>query len=165
MAPFSFLSLFGFSLFFLVNMARGLSIFTLSMKQLLVLVGFTVLFFLFVCLFVFCFLGLHLWHMEVPRLAVKLELQLPAYTTATAMQDPTRICDLQYSSWQCRILDPLSKGKDQTCILMELVGFISAEPQRELLYCLLNLYFIYFLSDLYNFLPSVDFVFCLFFFS
>ena len=30
------------------------------------------------------FLGLHLWHMEVPRLGVTLELQLPAYTTATA---------------------------------------------------------------------------------
>ena len=26
------------------------------------------------CLFVFCFLGLHLQHMEVPRLGVKLEL-------------------------------------------------------------------------------------------
>ena len=30
------------------------------------------------------FLGLHLWHMKVPRLEVKSELQLPAYTTATA---------------------------------------------------------------------------------
>ena len=40
------------------------------------------------CIFFFCFLGLHLQHMEVPRLGVKLELQLPAYTTATAMQDP-----------------------------------------------------------------------------
>ena len=38
--------------------------------------------------FFFFFLGLHLQHMEVPRLGVKLELQLPAYTTATAMQDP-----------------------------------------------------------------------------
>ena len=28
--------------------------------------------------FVFAFLGLHLWHMEVPRLVVQLELQLPA---------------------------------------------------------------------------------------
>ena len=30
-------------------------------------------------------LGLHAWHMEVPKLGVKLELQLPAYTTATAV--------------------------------------------------------------------------------
>ena len=28
------------------------------------------------CLFV-CFLGPHLWHVEVPRLGVELELQLP----------------------------------------------------------------------------------------
>ena len=32
----------------------------------------------------FCFfLGLHLQHMEVPRLGVESELQLPAYATAT----------------------------------------------------------------------------------
>ena len=30
------------------------------------------------------FLEFHLWHMEVPRLGIELELQLPAYTTATA---------------------------------------------------------------------------------
>ena len=32
---------------------------------------------------IFFFLGLHPHHMEVPRLGVKLELQLPAYATAT----------------------------------------------------------------------------------
>ena len=32
----------------------------------------------------FFFLGLHLWHMEAPRLVVASELQLPTYTTATA---------------------------------------------------------------------------------
>ena len=37
----------------------------------------------FVLLFFF-FLGLHLCHMEVPRLEVQSELQLPAYVTATA---------------------------------------------------------------------------------
>ena len=31
---------------------------------------------------------LHLQHMEVPRLEVKIELQLPVYTTATATSDP-----------------------------------------------------------------------------
>ena len=34
----------------------------------------------------FLFLGLHPWHMEVPRLGVKLELWLPAYTTATGSE-------------------------------------------------------------------------------
>ena len=32
--------------------------------------------------------------MKVPRLGVKLELELPAYTTAAAMQDLSHICDL-----------------------------------------------------------------------
>ena len=36
-------------------------------------------------------LSFFLWHMEVPRLRVELELQLPAYTTATATQDPSRV--------------------------------------------------------------------------
>ena len=34
--------------------------------------------------FFFFYLGLHLQHMEVPRLGVESEIQLPAYTTAIA---------------------------------------------------------------------------------
>ena len=49
---------------------------------------------------------------------VESELQLPTYTTTTAMQDPSRLCDLHHSSRQHPILNPLSKAKDQTCILM-----------------------------------------------
>ena len=49
----------------------------------------------------FFFLWLHLWHMEVPRLGVELELQLSAYTTATAMRDLSCICDLSHSLQQC----------------------------------------------------------------
>ena len=44
------------------------------------------------------FLGLHLWHMEVPRLGVKLELQLPAYTATTVAPDPSSICDLHHTA-------------------------------------------------------------------
>ena len=44
---------------------------------------------LFKTIFILCFLGPHLRHMEVPRLGVELELQLPAYTTATVTQDPS----------------------------------------------------------------------------
>ena len=40
--------------------------------------------FFFVSFFFFFFLGPHLWHMEVPRLGAKSEIQLPAYATATA---------------------------------------------------------------------------------
>ena len=45
------------------------------------------------CFFVF-YLGPHLQHMEVPRLGVKSELQLPAYTTAKAVLDLSHIYDL-----------------------------------------------------------------------
>ena len=54
--------------------------------------------------------------MEIPWLGVELELQLPAYTTATATQDPSRICNLRQSLWQGQILNPLSKAKGQTHI-------------------------------------------------
>ena len=70
--------------------------------------------------FVFFFLGRHLLHMEVPRLGTKLELHLPAYTTATAMQDLSRhVCDLHHSSQQHQSLNPLSKARDPTCVLMD----------------------------------------------
>ena len=68
--------------------------------------------------FAFCLFRAALWHMEVPRLGVQWELLLLAYTTATAMRDPGRICDLHHSSWQHRILNPLSKGRDRTRNLM-----------------------------------------------
>ena len=56
--------------------------------------------------------------MEAPKLGVELELQLPAYTTATATWDPSCVCDLHHSPWQCRILNPRSKARDQTWNLM-----------------------------------------------
>ena len=46
-------------------------------------------------------------------------LQLPAYTTSTAMADLSLVCDLRYSSWQRQILNPLSKVRDGTCILVD----------------------------------------------
>ena len=39
--------------------------------------------------FFFVFLGAHLRHTEVPSLGVESELQLLAYTTATATPDPS----------------------------------------------------------------------------
>ena len=65
------------------------------------------------------FLGLHLRHMEVPRLRVESELQLPAYTTATATRDPSHTCNLCHSLWQHWIFNPLSEAGDRTCILMD----------------------------------------------
>ena len=66
----------------------------------------------------FVFLGLHPRHVEVPRLGVESELWPRASTTATATRDLGRVCDLHHSSQQCQMLNPLSKGRDPTCILM-----------------------------------------------
>ena len=71
------------------------------------------------CLFVCFFLELHLWHMEVPRLGIESELQLPAYATGIAMRGLGHICDLHCSSRQCWIINPLSKARDQTRVLMD----------------------------------------------
>ena len=56
--------------------------------------------------------------MEVPRLGIKSELQLPAYTTATTTQDPSRVFDLYHSSRQRQILNPLREARDRTHNLM-----------------------------------------------
>ena len=71
--------------------------------------------------------------MEVPRLGVESELKLLAYATATAMQDPSHICNLYHSSRQHQILNPLSEARDKTRTSWFLVGFISTVPRRELL--------------------------------
>ena len=68
---------------------------------------------------IFVFLGPCLRHREVPRLGVELELWLLTYTTATAKPDPSRVCNLHHSSWQCRILNPLGKARDRTCIFVD----------------------------------------------
>ena len=82
--------------------------------------------------------------MEVPRLGVELELQLPTYATATATPDLSHICDLYHSSQQRWTLNSLSRARDQTHLLMDTVRFITSEPQGELpnyLICLTTLRF------------------------
>ena len=75
---------------------------------------------MFVFIYLFCFLGSHLWHMEVPRLGVESELQLPAYSTDTKTWDPSCVCHLHHSSKQPRIRNPRCDNKDQTHILMDM---------------------------------------------
>ena len=87
--------------------------------------------------FFFFFSGSHLQHIEVPRLGVKLELQLLGYATATATWDPSHICDLCCSLQQRRILNwarPVIKPASPWI----LVGFFShwatrRTPGREFL--------------------------------
>ena len=63
--------------------------------------------------------------MEVRRLWVKLELQLLAWAIAASLHhnhsswDLSCACDLHHSLWQHQILNPLSKAKDGTHILMD----------------------------------------------
>ena len=73
--------------------------------------------------FLFAILGPHPQHGEVPRLGVELELQLPAYVTGTATQDLSCICDPHHSSWWRWILNPLSKARDWTRVLMDTSQF------------------------------------------
>ena len=75
--------------------------------------------FFFFFLFSFCCLGPHLRHLEVPGLGVKLGLQRPAYTTATATPGSSHICDPCHSLQQHHILNPLNGARDQTHVLMD----------------------------------------------
>ena len=69
--------------------------------------------------------------MEVPRLGVEWELQLPAYATVTVMQDLSHICELHHRSRQWGILNPLSKARINPTSSWILARFISTEPQQE----------------------------------
>ena len=65
---------------------------------------------LFGSLFIFfllVFLGLYPWHMEIPRLGVELEMQLPP----TAMPDLSCVCELHRRLWPCQILLPTEQGQ------------------------------------------------------
>ena len=61
--------------------------------------------------------------MEVPKLGVQLELQLPTYTTATAMPDRSCVCYLHHSSRQHRIFNPLREAMDQILNLVDTTQF------------------------------------------
>ena len=50
------------------------------------------------------------------------------YTTATTMPDPSCVCDINHSSRQCRILNPLSEAMVEPTTSWFLVGFVSAVP-------------------------------------
>ena len=75
--------------------------------------------------------------MEVPRLGVKLELELEP-TTDKATWDPSSVCDLHLSSWQHWIPNPLNEAKEPASSRIP-VRFVTAEPKREMpkyIFCL-----------------------------
>ena len=69
---------------------------------------------------------------------VELELQLPATATATARQDLSCDCDLHHCSLQPWNWDPLSEGRDRTCILMDTswicVHYTTMETPQHILF-------------------------------
>ena len=67
--------------------------------------------------FLFCFLGFHQQHLEVPRLAVKPELQLQYPSHSNEGSEPSLQPTPQLR--QCQIPNPLSKARDWTRILMD----------------------------------------------
>ena len=69
----------------------------------------------------FFFLWPHPQHKEVPwGLGVESELRLQAYITTTAKLDLSHVCDLCWGLRQHWILNPLSKARDQTHIIIEI---------------------------------------------
>ena len=79
---------------------------------------FLIFYFFIFYFYLFILLGLHPQHTKVPRLGVKSELQLLAYTTSTAVPDPSQVgnllCNLQ-PRWN---LNSLSRARDRTLVLV-----------------------------------------------
>ena len=80
--------------------------------------------------FFFCFLGPHPQYVDVPRPGVELELQRPAYATATAVWDLSCICNLYYSSQQQQILNPWVRPGIEPTFSCVLVRFITCWATR-----------------------------------
>ena len=71
-------------------------------------------------LLLFFFLGLHLWHTEVPRLGVEPELQRQPMPHPRQHQIQTLSATFAIPSSNARpLLNPLSEARDQICILMD----------------------------------------------
>ena len=89
--------------------------------------------------------------MEVPRLRAELELQLLAIATVTATSDLSHICNIHHSSRQRYLLNPLSKARDRTQILMDAGQALNplshngnSDGRLSLLYFFLSFFFFFF---------------------
>ena len=88
--------------------------------------------FLSVFFFSLVFLRPPLWHMEAPRLGVELELQLPAYTPATATPNLSYVCDLHNTHSNAGSLTCYARPGIEPETSWILVDFVNAGPQWEL---------------------------------
>ena len=72
------------------------------------------------------------WHIEVPRLVVKLKLQLTAYTTAMGTLDPSLSVTYTTAHSNVASLTHWMGPRIKPASSWILAGFITAEPQWEL---------------------------------
>ena len=79
------------------------------------------------------FLGPHPQHMEVPRLEIESELQLPTTATATAMPDPSHVSTYTSVHSSTGSLTHWVRPGIKPSSSWILVGFVTAERQWELL--------------------------------
>ena len=82
--------------------------------------------------FSFFFSGPQVQYMEVPRLGIKSEIQLPAYTTAMAMPDPNYFCNLHDSHSNARYLTHWAGPGIEPASSWILVGIVTTETQWKL---------------------------------
>ena len=153
---------------------------------------FPFLFFKKFLFYLFIFLQPHLWHMEVPRVGVKSEVQLRPMWQLAAMPDPCPNrrgqgerpgIEPASSQRQCWVLNPLSHNGNSLFSFLILVirvfFFLTSLAKdlstllifwnNELLVSMIFFYYFYVLnfigfhSHLYYILPFVCFGFCFFF--
>ena len=93
-------------------------------------------------------------HMEVFRLGGKLEPYSLAYAGAPALPNPSHIGDLLCSLQQCWILNPWSKARDQTFILMntsQVLKLMSHDRNSNI-----TIYLLFLLLFFFIFLPFLE---------
>ena len=88
--------------------------------------------YIYIYLFIYLFLGPHLQHMEVPRLGVQLELQLPAYPKPQQGWNWVRSAIYNTAHCNARSLTHWAGPGVELESSWILVGWVSAEPRREL---------------------------------
>ena len=59
------------------------------------------------------------WNRDVPRLGVESEVYLPKHKTKGGRPGASHICEPHHSSWPRQTLNPLSEGRDETCVLLD----------------------------------------------